>query len=172
MAYRALWPGVDLRLHEEAGTLKYEFLVRAGASPSAVRLAYAGASGISLDPSGALLVRTSLGTLRDKAPVSYQTIDGVRVPVESRYALAPQTVALTVTATGRSGERVTSAPAGISVNTGSSGTASFATATSVTLSVSGGRDAVWSGACSSGGSKRKTCSVTLGSSSTVTANVQ
>ena len=35
--------------------------------------------------------------------------------------------ALTVTATGRSGERVTSSPAGISVATGSSGSASFTT---------------------------------------------
>ena len=29
IAYRELWPGVDLRLHEQAGTLKYEFRVRA-----------------------------------------------------------------------------------------------------------------------------------------------
>ena len=71
----------------------------------------------------------------------------------------PQNATLSVTATGRSGERVTSNPSGISVNTGSSGAASFAPGTSVTLSVSNGRDAVWSGACSSGGSKRKTLHV-------------
>ena len=86
--------------------------------------------------------------------------------------LPPQNATLTVTATGRSGERVTSAPSGISVSTGSSGAASFSSGTSITLSVSNGRDAVWSGACSSGGSKRKTCTFTLSSSATVTANVQ
>jgi hypothetical protein len=34
-----------------------------------------------------LLVRTSLGILKDAAPVSYQRIGGERVPVKSRYKL-------------------------------------------------------------------------------------
>jgi hypothetical protein len=61
-----------------------------------------------------------------------------------------QAATLTVTATGRSGERVTSSSAGISLNVGSSGSVSFAAGTSITLNVSNGRDAIWSGACSSG----------------------
>ena len=83
-----------------------------------------------------------------------------------------QTATLSVTATGRSGERVTSSPSGISVATGSSGSASFTAGTAITLRVSDGRDAVWSGACSSGGSKRKTCTFTLTGPAAVTANVQ
>ena len=83
-----------------------------------------------------------------------------------------QTATLTVTATGRSGERVTSSPAGINVAVGSTGSASFTTATSITLSVSNGRDAIWSGACSSGGSKRRTCTFTFNGAASVTANVQ
>lgn len=79
---------------------------------------------------------------------------------------------LTVTATGRSGERVTSSPAGINVSVGSTGSASFATGTSVTLSVTNGRDAIWSGACSSGGTKTKTCTFTLDGNASVTGNVQ
>ena len=79
---------------------------------------------------------------------------------------------LTVTATGRSGERVTSSPAGISVNVGTSGSASFAAGTSITLSVSNGRDAIWSGACSSGGNKQRSCTFTLNGTASVTANVQ
>jgi len=83
-----------------------------------------------------------------------------------------QPATLTVTATGRSGERVTSSPAGINVAVGSSGSASFNTGTSITLSVSNGRDAIWSGACSSGGNKTRTCTFTLTAAATVTANVQ
>ena len=79
---------------------------------------------------------------------------------------------LTVTATGRSGERIISSPAGLDVTVGSTGTASFATGTSVTLSVSNGRDAVWSGACSSGGDKTRTCRFTLDGDASVTGNVQ
>ena len=83
-----------------------------------------------------------------------------------------QTATLTVTATGRSGERVTSSPAGINVAVGSTGSASFTTGTSITLSVSNGRDAIWSGACSSGGSKQRTCTFTFTGAASVTANVQ
>jgi hypothetical protein len=83
-----------------------------------------------------------------------------------------QTATLTVTASGRGGETVRSSPAGISVATGSSGSASFATGTTITLSVTNGRSAIWSGACSSGGNKVRTCTLTLSASAAVTANVQ
>ena len=82
-----------------------------------------------------------------------------------------QTATLTVTATGRSGERVSSSPAGISVAVGSTGSATFNTGTSITLSATNGRDVIWSGACSSGGNKVKTCRFTLQGNASVTANV-
>ena len=83
-----------------------------------------------------------------------------------------QTATLAVTATGRGGERVSSSPAGISVATGSSGSATFAIGTSITLSVTNGRSTIWSGACSSGGNKTPTCTFTLNGAASVTANVQ
>jgi FG-GAP-like repeat len=83
-----------------------------------------------------------------------------------------QSATLAVTATGRSGERVTSSPAGVNVLVGSTGSASFAVGTSITLSATNGRDVIWSGACSSGGNKAKTCTFTLNGNATVTANVQ
>jgi hypothetical protein len=86
--------------------------------------------------------------------------------------VAPTTVSLAVSAGGRSGEQVISNPAGLSVATGSTGSAQFAPGTAVTLSITNGRDAIWSGACSSGGSKTKTCTLTLNANSSVTANVQ
>jgi hypothetical protein len=85
---------------------------------------------------------------------------------------ASASATLTVTATGRSGERVTSSPTGINVLAGSTGSASFAVNTSITLSVTNGRDAIWSGACSSGGNKQRTCTLTITGAASVTANVQ
>lgn len=82
------------------------------------------------------------------------------------------TATLTVTATGRSGERVLSNPSGISVAVGSTASATFNAGTSITLSVTNGRDAIWSGACSSGGEKRRTCTFTLSGNASVGANVQ
>jgi hypothetical protein len=105
---------------------------------------------------------------------------GVFGPFSSTRSFTPQSpppppgeaVTLTVSATGRSGERITSSPAGISVNVGTTGSASFNTGTSITLSVTNGRDAIWSGACSSGGNKTKTCTFTISGNASVTANVQ
>jgi len=103
---------------------------------------------------------------------------GVAGPFSATSPFTPQapppgqTATLTVSATGRSGEHVTSSPAGINVAVGSSGSGSFATGTSITLSASDGRDTIWSGACSSGGNKTKTCTFTITGTASVTANVQ
>jgi hypothetical protein len=83
-----------------------------------------------------------------------------------------QSATLTVTAAGRSGEHVLSSPAGVNVAVGGTGSATFASGTRITLSVSNGRDAIWSGACSSGGNKTRTCAFTLNGSASVHANVQ
>lgn len=83
-----------------------------------------------------------------------------------------QAIALTVSASGRSGERVTSSPAGISVPVGSSATASFAAGSPITLSVSNGRTAIWSGACSSSGNRRTSCTFNANANASVSAAVQ
>jgi Beta-propeller repeat len=70
------------------GKLNYEFRLRPGAKVSDIRLVYAGAQGVSLGPIGALLIHTPLGILKDARPRSFQRIDGHRVPIDSRYALA------------------------------------------------------------------------------------
>jgi hypothetical protein len=90
----------------------------------------------------------------------------------SSTAPASQPVTVTLSVSGRSGERVTSTPAGLSVAVGSTGSAQFGSGTSITLTVSNGRDAIWSGACSSGGGKAKSCTFKPTTNSTVSANVQ
>lgn len=88
--YRSLWRGVDMVLRGRDSRLKYEFRVRPGARVSDIRLAWAGADRVRLDD-GALVLDTPLGELRDAAPVSWQHVDGRRVPVDSRYVLDPVT---------------------------------------------------------------------------------
>ena len=44
--------------------------------------------------------------------------------------------------------------------------------TAITRRATNERDVIWSGACSSGVSKTKTCTFTLGATATATANVQ
>ncbi|MBE1489405.1 DUF7948 domain-containing protein [Plantactinospora soyae] len=87
VVYRTLWPGVDMAINGRDGVLKYEFRVAPGARVDDIRLAYRGAEGLATDQAGSLLVDTAVGTLRDTPPVSYQVVDGKRVPVESHYLL-------------------------------------------------------------------------------------
>lgn len=87
LRYGGLWPGIDMAVRGEGGNLEYEFHVQPGSSVEDIRLDYRGAEGLKVGAGGELLVGTSLGTLKDAAPVSYQLIGGERVGVESRYKL-------------------------------------------------------------------------------------
>jgi hypothetical protein len=87
LVYRNLWPGIDLLFRSENGQLQYEFLLRPGAHVQDIQLAYRGANRLSVDGDGNLIVHTSLGSITDTRPVTYQFIDGKRVQVASRFAL-------------------------------------------------------------------------------------
>ncbi len=89
LTYRALWPGVDMAVRGDDQRLKYEFHLAAGARPDAIRLAYRGADGLSLDGAGNLRIATPARTLTDSAPISYQSIAGRRVSVASHFVLGP-----------------------------------------------------------------------------------
>jgi len=81
VVYREPWPGVDLVVSGIAGELKSTFVVRPGADPGQIRLAYRGATGVRLETDGSLVVETPLGDIREKAPFAYQEVDGRRVEV-------------------------------------------------------------------------------------------
>ncbi len=85
--YPGLWPGIDLRLREQSGVLKYEFHVQPGASPSDIRLAYDGADNLGLSAAGGLQITTPIGVLEDSVPLSYQTIGGAQVPVDEQLCV-------------------------------------------------------------------------------------
>ncbi|HZS29460.1 MAG TPA: hypothetical protein VFB76_19700 [Candidatus Angelobacter sp.] len=128
-------------------------------------------------PAGA----TAVGTIINNSAVTTQTVVTISVTgggvtrsatLTINPTVAPTTVSLGVVVGGRSGVRVVSSPAGISVPTGSSAVAQFAPGTVITLSVTDGRDAIWSGDCSSNNNKTKTCKFTIKANSTVSANVQ
>lgn len=87
IVYRELWPGIDLVFSGTVNRLKYEFVVRPGADPADIRLAYRGADRVELRADGRLRVVTPVGAFEDDAPVAWQEVDGVDVGVPVRYAL-------------------------------------------------------------------------------------
>src|SRR3990170_4569481 len=86
--YRNLYEGIDLVYRSDAAGLKYEFLVHPGGDPGRIAIRYEGASGLSVDSSGDLVVATALGSLRDTAPQSFQGTREVACPFVLR---APDT---------------------------------------------------------------------------------
>ena len=89
IAYKDLWPGIDMVYAGTGSKLKYSFVVHPGADPSGIRLAYRGARSVALNGEGQLEVTTPAGGFTDDTPYSYQDIGGRRVEVPSSYQVAP-----------------------------------------------------------------------------------
>jgi hypothetical protein len=87
LIYPDLWPGIDLVYGGSARRLKYTFVVKPGADPGQIKLAYRGASAVVLDR-GRLEVATPVGGFSEDRPYVYQEVDGRRIEIPTRYALA------------------------------------------------------------------------------------
>jgi hypothetical protein len=80
--YAHLWKDIDLRFYIKDGLLKYDFIIAPGGDPDAIGLRYEGIESIGVDTkSGDLMIRTSVGTIRDQAPRAYQVASGSRIEV-------------------------------------------------------------------------------------------
>ncbi len=91
--YHGVWPGIGAVFYGHEGRLEYDFDVAPGADPSRIGLSFGGATQVRVGRSGALVLSTRAGTLRELAPSAYQVIDGRRVRVPSRYRLGHSGVA-------------------------------------------------------------------------------
>jgi len=87
VAYRELYPGIDLVYRGTAGVLKTEFTVKPGADPGMIRLVYRGMEALRLRENGALVLQTAAGELIEEVPTLYQEIGGRRVEVKGSYRL-------------------------------------------------------------------------------------
>src|SRR6266498_2760423 len=90
LAYRDLWPGIDLVYSGSVDRLKYLFVVKPGADPTQIRLRYRGAESVSVDLEGRLLVQTALEDFHDDKPIAYQELNGRAVDVATNYTLSSQ----------------------------------------------------------------------------------
>ena len=92
--YAGLWSGVNARVYESADQhLEYDFELAPGARTAVITLRHDGAEALALDADGNLLVRTSAGTITERAPLAWQTTAaGQHLAVTCRYVLAGQVV--------------------------------------------------------------------------------
>ena len=87
VAYRELWPGIDLIFSGRPQELKHEFVVKPGADPSLIRLGYRGAESVRVNDSGELEIKSPVASFKDGKPVAWQDVDGRRREVSLAYRL-------------------------------------------------------------------------------------
>ncbi len=85
VVYENVYPHIDWVLYSKNNSLKYDFIVHPGGDPASIRLQVKDAGSVSITEDGALLMTTSLGEVKEKAPLSF--VNGQEVPSKFiRYA--------------------------------------------------------------------------------------
>lgn len=87
VAYRQVWPGIDVVFQGKQGMFKYDVLLQPGGLVDDIRIGFEGADGIRVDDIGNLLIDTPFGTLTDVSPVAYQEIDDKRLSIDCRFVI-------------------------------------------------------------------------------------
>jgi FlgD Ig-like domain/Beta-propeller repeat len=88
VTYEDVYDGIDLVYYVSNGTIKYDFVLAAGASPDSIRLRYSGADSLTINEFGQLVCHTAMGTLVEAAPEVFQ---GTNV-IPSEYTLLDSTL--------------------------------------------------------------------------------
>ena len=88
LLYKEMYKGIDIHFYTDVGTLKYDIVVHPGADPNQVILQYDGQTKLSVRK-GRIYVQTSVGTVQELEPHSFQVDGGGRSEVACRYTLLP-----------------------------------------------------------------------------------
>jgi hypothetical protein len=85
--HKNVYPGVDLVYYGNQHQLEYDFVVRPGADPNLIKLAFQGAEDVRIDAQGDLILQVSGGEVRLLKPNVYQTVNGKKQFIDGRYIL-------------------------------------------------------------------------------------
>jgi sugar lactone lactonase YvrE len=85
--YERVYPGVDVVFYGNQTQLEYDIVLAPRADLGKVQLAFKGATGLSLDGRGDLIVHTRTGDVTQVKPVVYQDVAGVRRTLDGRYVV-------------------------------------------------------------------------------------
>ena len=85
--YENLYPGINLRIYLSQLKLKYEFIVQPQADPAQISMIYDGAEQISLNETGQIVVKTSVGSFKEAEPYSFQNVNARTSEVASKFLI-------------------------------------------------------------------------------------
>jgi hypothetical protein len=102
MAYRNLYPGIDLLFAGDGvQSIKSEFVVAPGADPGQIRLEYSGAAA-EVENDGSLTFRSGRRVIREAAPKVYQLRNGTTVLVDASFSASNNIVTFSLGSYDRS----------------------------------------------------------------------
>ncbi len=89
VAYRTVYPGIDIVYYGNRDQLEYDFVLQPGADPNSIRMRFQGAGRLNITADGDLVVEAAGSQFIEKRPVVYQqdSKTAARRPVEGRYEL-------------------------------------------------------------------------------------
>ena len=87
VTFKNIYPGIDLRYYTDNGKLKYDLIVHPGANPENIAFQYEGVDGITVT-NNRLLVKTSVGDVKELEPYSYQATENGRESIGVKYRVS------------------------------------------------------------------------------------
>ena len=87
VSYHDVYPGVNLAFHGAQRQTEFDFIVTPGADPAPIGFHFTGAGALTTDDSGNLKISSDAGNILLHKPIAYQTINGVRQPVDAQFVL-------------------------------------------------------------------------------------
>jgi Beta-propeller repeat len=83
--YQGIYQGIDLIYYGNQRQLEYDFVVQPGADPRRIQFDVQGATTVSRQPNGDLVLQLAEGDVRWRKPFVYQEKDGVRQEIAANY---------------------------------------------------------------------------------------
>ncbi len=91
ITYRNVYPNIDVRYYSDGGKLKYDIVVHPGGNVNAIAMKYTGVDKIEVK-NRELMVNTSVGSVKELYPYSYQAQYGKRQEIDCKYVVRDNTV--------------------------------------------------------------------------------
>lgn len=96
VSYQNIYPNVDVRYYSDEGKLKYDIIVHPGGDIGRIAMQYAGVDKLEVK-NKELMIATSVGTVKEQYPYSYQVQEGQKKTVNCKYVVKDNVVRFKVT---------------------------------------------------------------------------
>lgn len=86
VTYKNIYPNIDVRYYSDASRMKYDIIVHPGGNINAIAMQYSGADKIQVK-NKELIIKTSVGEIKELYPYSYQATADGRKTVDCKYVV-------------------------------------------------------------------------------------